>query len=120
MLALSPLDNAASGSSSSKKKKALDGKDVLNAIVDQLTSFSCSKLLNIRDAATDAALSLGKRIVERGVAAKEQRDTARRQIAAEEKSHNNKSKGSLIKNPKYQACIKQKEAATEVKIYCCF
>lgn len=95
------------GAGSNKK---VNGSDILHMIIDQLVMFSCSSLVSIRDAATEAAFAMSECITNTLLELKEQRDVAQRQISAEER---NKSKAAVAKNPKYQAYVKQKASAVQ-------
>lgn len=92
-------------------KKSSSGPEILRVIVDLLISFSILALVNIRNAATVASLSLGKSLLDECVELNEQISVVDRQLVATAKGQ----KKVYESNPKYQACLKQKNSLKEVR-----
>jgi hypothetical protein len=91
----------------SEAKKA-PGLDMLRMAIDQLVSLSSMSVVNIRDAVTEAALSVARGLLAHCASAKNELETATRQLSAEEART---SKAVARQNPKYLACVKQKDMA---------
>jgi hypothetical protein len=86
--------------------------DILRTVADQLVALSSMAVVNIRDAVTEAALSVAQALLHACAGLRAKLETARRQIAAEESS---RSKAAAQQNPKYQACLKQRDSAAKVR-----
>jgi len=125
----------------SSKSRRTSGTETLRRLIDQLVSFSSMSVMNIRDAVTEAALSIGKLLQSNhfstypsacghhpcicmlgglgtGILAsckelKSQIEVAIRQMTAEDRGSLSNKKS----NPKYSAYQKQKESATKVTTY---
>jgi hypothetical protein len=107
-----PRDSAAAGSSSSSSSnRRADGHDILLTVINQLVALSSIAVVNVRDAVTEAVLSVARGVLESCTALKAEAETARRQIAAEETL---KSKSAAKLNPKYQSCVQQETRAKKV------
>jgi cohesin complex subunit SA-1/2 len=88
--------------------------NTLRLVTDQLVSLSSMAVLNIRDAVTEAALTVGQKATECCAGLRSRVDVAKRQLQAEAGKQKAASKGAtsaaagaLQKNPKYQAIQKQ-------------
>ena len=97
---------------------------MLRMVVEQLCTLSSMALVNIRDAVAEAALSVGASLLDCCRALKEELAVAQRQLAAEEAGRaRSKSLASAsaasANNPRQQALIKQKDAATKVQYITC-
>eukprot|EP01034_Spumella_vulgaris_P026896 gene26896-33545_t len=92
------------------QRKSLNASEILHTVVDQLISLSSMALLNVRDAVTEAALSIGQNLLRGCGDLKTQISVAQRQISAEEAA--SKSSASLKSNPKYISCVKLRDTSS--------
>jgi hypothetical protein len=83
---------------------------MLKVVTDQLISLSSMALVNVRDAVTEAALTVGQRIVAGVVLLRGKMEVHERQMQAEL----HKLKAQAQKNPKFQAISKQFKALESV------
>lgn len=105
-----PTSSSFSMSSSSSSSL---GHDILRTVIDQLVSLSSMALVNIRVSVVEAALCINQSLLQGGCSELRQVvATAQRQMAAEEA--NRSSKALAVQNPKYQACLKQRNSAAKV------
>jgi hypothetical protein len=94
--------------------KRILGHEILRTVVDQMVALSSMAVVNIRDAVTEAALSVSEAMLQACAALRGELDTVRRQISAEE---GNRSKAQAMQNPRYQACLQQRDTITKVHKY---
>ncbi len=91
------------------QRKSLNAAEILHTVVDQLISLSSMALVSVRDAVTEAALSIGQNLLHACGELKDQISIAQRQISAEETA--SKSSAALKSNPKYISCVKLRDAS---------
>ena len=70
-------------------------------------------VVNVRDAVTEAALTIGDSLLKGCVALREEVAVAQRQVSAEETASGQKN-GAVRGNPKYMACVQQRDQAMKV------
>ncbi len=93
------------------QKKSLNSMEILQTVVDQLGALSSMAVVNIRDAVTEAALSIAEGVLRGCGELKDQISVAQRQIAGLEAAGEHKSAKA---NPKHAAVMKQRDQATKV------
>ena len=71
-------------------------------------------VVNIRDSVTEASLSIAKSLLQSCIYRKNELVTVNRQILAEEGGVQGRSKSTAVQNPKYQACLKQRDTVHKV------
>ena len=91
--------------------KRILGHEILRTAVDQMVALSSMAVVNVRDAVTEAALSVSQAVLRACKALRVELETVQRQISAEEKG---RSKAQAQLNPKYQACLKQRDTTNKV------
>jgi hypothetical protein len=96
------------------QRKSLNATEILHTVVDQLISLSSMALVNVRDAVTEAALSIGQNLLHACGELKAQIAVAQRQISAEETM--SKSGAALKTNPKYISCVKLRDSSATVSV----
>jgi hypothetical protein len=87
--------------------------ETFQIIVDQLANISTIAISNIRDAVSDAALTLGEKLLYNVADIRIKKSNIQRLIQAEESKNKNKNKSFLKNNSKYQAMITQKSQMDE-------
>ena len=83
-------------------------------MIDQLVALSSMAVVNIRDSVTEASLSIAKSLLQSCIYRKNELVTVNRQILAEEGGVQGRSKSTAVQNPKYQACLKQRDTVHKV------
>lgn len=84
-----------------------EGLIMLKIICDQLISLSSMPVVNVRDAVTEAALTMGQTAVACSVGLRARCDSSKRQLQAEVSKITGKPKLGVLKGPKYEAISKQ-------------
>jgi hypothetical protein len=94
--------------------KRVLGHEILRTAIDQMVALSSMAVVNVRDAVTEAALSVSEAVLQACGALRAELEATRRQIAAEE---SNRSKAQAMQNPRYVACVQQRDTVTKVTLW---
>jgi hypothetical protein len=94
--------------------KRVLGHEILRTAIDQMVALSSMAVVNVRDAVTEAALSVSEAVLQACGALRTELEATRRQIAAEE---SNRSKAQAMQNPRYVACVQQRDTVTKVTLW---
>lgn len=100
----------------SGSNKRVLGHEIIRTVVDQMVALSSMAVVNVRDAVTEAALSVSQAVLRSCKALRVELETVQRQILADEKG---RTKAQAQLNPKYQACLKQRDTSKKVHLICC-
>jgi cohesin complex subunit SA-1/2 len=84
-----------------------EGLMMLKIICDQLISLSSMTVVNVRDAVTEAALTMGQAAVTSSVGLRARCDSSKRQLQAEVSKLKGKPRLGVPNGPKYEAIFKQ-------------